>query len=229
MKTSYCFIIYFLTVISSYSQSFQIGIGAGSTIVTGNELYTNELKGYLYEDYFSHDYNYHTFNGFDFTSEYNFGLKARLNLPDFPFSIYSEVSYNSLIGKGVIHLITPVMSSLPPPQRSESKCNLFNASLGIEYELSNKGFIPFISTGVLVCYMGDISIETTDNINYEDEIMEGGIRYGFEIGLGFYYGFYSGFSFGISSKYSMNNLVGKKAAEENINTIKTDLNILYEL
>ena len=50
--------------------------------------------------------------------------------------------------------------------------------------LFDKGIIPFLSSGVVFSSLGDIKVETTDTNNFEGKIMKGGIRYGFEIGLG---------------------------------------------
>ncbi|MBU0558755.1 MAG: hypothetical protein KKD86_06415 [Bacteroidetes bacterium] len=227
MKKSLFIIVNFLMIVCNYAQTIQIGIGGGSTIVTGKEFYTKEFNnGFLYEDRFE----LNAVDGLNFNSEYNLNLKARLFFPNNPFIIYSEVSYNSLIGEGMVRKVysDPPMPYIPPLQKSESKSNLVNVSLGIEYEFFNKSITPFLSSGIVLSYLGDINVETMDN-NYEGKIMEGGIRYGFEIGLGVYYNFYDNFLIGISSQYSMNNLIGKKEAEENINTVKTNINILYEL
>ena len=223
------FIIFnFLLIVCNYAQTIQIGIGGGLTIVTGKEFYTKELNGFLNADILKQEFN--TFGGLDFNSEYNINMKARLYIPKNPFNIYSEVSYNSLIGEGMLRRMysDPPMQFLPSLRKSESRCNLFNLCLGIEYEFLNKAITPFLSSGIILSYLGDISVKIMGD-DYEYKIMEGGIRYGFEIGLGVYYKLYNNFLIDCSSKYSLDNLMNRNEFEEYLNTIKTNINILYEL
>jgi len=232
MKKAIFSLTVFLIAISTNAQSMQIGIGIGSTIVTSHDFYTNNLSGDVYQEYFISPYSLHALNGLGFDSEYNINIKARLFMRNILFNLYSDICLNRLVGKGTVCVMTsPASSYAPPPQKSESICNLINGCLGVEYQILKKGVIPFLSGGVIFSHLGDIHIKTIEdeNLNYDCKAIKGGMRYGLEFGIGFYYKFYKNILIDVSSNYSMNNLLGRESSEEKINTVKTNINILYEL
>ena len=226
-----CFILIYSTIPFCISaQTIQIGVGAGSTIVTDRDFYIKELSGIFSQEILGKEYTVHLLNELDFNSEYNLNLKARLFFEELPFTFYSEVSYNSLVGKGTMIISPhPASSYLPPPQNVESSCHLFNTNLGIEYELMSKAIIPVLSSSIVLSYLGDTEIKSVENDDYESTVFNGGIRLGLDFGIGLYYKIYSPVLVGVSSKYSFNNLLGKKDSEENLNTIKISINVFYEL
>ena len=232
MKPSYLLTAFLFFATFNYTQTIQIGFGGGSTIVTGSEFYTNELKGYFLLDMLKQVEQYSLdLQGLDFLSEYNVCIKAKMLFPDFPISIYGELSYNFLKGKGEVRIINPVSSSsFPLPRDAESKCNLFNTSLGAEIRVLNQTMTPYIDLGFVISYLGDINIKTADDYkDYEEMFLEGALRYGFEAGIGWDYKFSSNCIVGISTKFTGNNLFGKLADEKSLNTLRTNIYFLYEL
>ena len=230
MKKLYFPLIYLFISISVSAQSVQIGIGGGSTIVTSSDFYKNKLNGTLVQKYFNGGYTLHANSGLDFNLEYNIDIKSRLLFKKIPLCLSTEISYNSLTGKGTVTILPdPLSSYLPPPQKAESSCHLLNGCFGIEYELLSKNIIPFLSGGIVLSHLGDIKVESIEDDTYESKIQDGGIRLGLDFGTGIYFKCYPKVLVGVSTKYTMNNLIGRKEAEENINTIKTNLNVLYKL
>lgn len=231
MKACYFVTIFLFVAVGNYSQTIQIGVGAGSTIVTGAEFYTNDLAGNLLLGMLNPPEGvvFHP-QSLGFSSEYNLNIKAKMLLPDLPISFYSDLSYNLLRGKGEVMIVNPVSSSMPPLDEAESKCNLFNASLGAELRVLNQVLTPYFDLGFVISYLGNIKLETADDYeNYEVTFLKGGVRYGFEAGIGWDYKFSSNFLIGISSKFTRNNLLGKADGEKNLNTLRTNIYILYEL
>lgn len=230
MKTYYL-IIFLFVVVSNYAQTIQLGAGGGSTIVTGTEFYTNELKGDLVLDFLSNPkYKIINLQGLGFFSEYNLNIKTKMLLPDFPITIYGEICYNHLKGEGEVRIVELSSSSMPLPDEAESNCNLVNASLGTEIRVPNQVVTPYLDLGVVISYLGDINIKTAnDNQDYEVTFLDGGIRYGFEAGIGWDYKCCSTFLIGISSKFTRNNLLGKADGEKNLNTLRTNIYFSYEL
>ena len=221
-----------LIAFNSNAQILQIGVGIGSTIVTAHDFYTNDLTGTIYQKSITSPYSLVVLDGLDFNSEYNMAIKARLLKNNNPLNYYCEISFNRLIGKGIIHFDTsPESSYLPPPRKSESKCNLISISLGAEYKILNRGINPFLSAGIIISHLGDIHIQTIEDelYNYNCIATKGGMRYGLNFGVGFHYKIYKKFFFEISSNYSMNNLLGRESSEKYLNTIRPNINILYEL
>lgn len=231
MKQLYFFSTLLFLTAFNYSQTIQIGAGAGSTIVTGAKFCTNELKGDLVLDFLSYPkYKIINLQGLDFLSEYNLSIKAKMLLPDFPIAFYGELSYNFLKGKGEVRIYDPVLSHIPLPDEAESNCNLVNASLGTEIRVPNQVVTPYLDLGVVISYLGDIKVETAnDHQDYKVTFLKGGIRYGFEVGIGWDYKCCSNFLIGISSKFTRNNLFGKTSDEINLNTLRTNGYFLYEL
>jgi len=230
MKKAAFIPIFFLIAFNTNAQSIQIGMGIGSTIVTGHDFYTNDLSSYFYQQYFASPYG--EVYGLGFNSGYNLNIKARLFIKNIPFNLYSDVCLNRLIGKGTVHVMTsPVSSWLPLNQKSESKCNLINGCIGAEYQILKEGVIPFLSGGIVLSHIGDVRIKTVEdeNVNYDFTAIGGGMRYGLEFGIGFYCKFIKNMLVDVSSRYSMNNLSGRESSEEKINTIRTNINFLYEL
>jgi hypothetical protein len=231
MRIPYLILIYLLIALSVNAQSVQIGIGGGSTIVTGSDFYKNEFSVMLIQtSLHSNEYTFYLQNGLDFNSEYNLNIKTLLNLKNTPFCFSTEISYSSLIGKGTMTIIlNPASSYLPPPQKAESSYHILNSCFDVEYELLSKNIIPFLSGGIVLSHLGDIKVKSTENESYQTTIQDGGIRLGLDFGAGIYFKCHSKVVVGISSKYTMNNLVGQKETEEELNTIKTNFNVLFEL
>ena len=231
MKKSCFVLIYLLISISVSAQSLQIGIGGGSTFVTGSGFYKNELNGILVQkDFKSDNYTLYENSGLNFNSENNIEIKARLGLKNSPLRFATEISYHSLTGKGTIKIcLAPESSYAAPPQKTKSSCHLLNGCLGAEYELSTKNIIPVLSGGIVLSHLGDIEVKSIENNMYQTTIQNGGIRMGLDFGAGVYFKCHSKVLVGISSKFTMNNLVNRNDGEEKLNTIKTNLNVLYEL
>ncbi len=231
MRKSCFVLVYLLISISVSAQSLQIGIGGGPTIVIGSDFYKNALNGTLVQEYFkSNQYALHENSGLDFNSEYNLEIKARFGLKNNPIRFVTEISYYSLTGKGTIKICpSPESSYAALPQKAKSSCHLLNGCLGVEYELLSKNIIPFLSGGIVLSYLGDIKVTSIENDTYQTTIQEEGIRLGVDFGTGIYFKCHSKALVGVSLKYTMNNLVNRNEGEEKLNTIKTDLNVLYKL
>lgn len=228
-----------------YAQHVQVGVGGGSTYITGSSLFKNEL--YAVFDQVGSGLKLTKLTGFDFNSGYNLGIKFRLLFEKSHFSIYAAIDYNSLIGKGKMLMPSLAMNPFgPKPTEIESHISFYNYSLGIEYGLLKRPIIPVLSGGIIINNLMDVMIHDSQNNPFEYKVMDGGARYGFSLGAGLYYRVISKVVINITSRYTLNNLIGKKEInvtsgytinnligkkekEENINTVKTDLNIFFEL
>jgi hypothetical protein len=234
-----------LAPMDAYAQHVQIGVGGGSTYITGNSLYKNEL--YAVFDQVGSETKLTKLTGLDFNSGYNLGFNFRLLFENSHFSILGGIDYNSLIGKG--KMLTPSLSMNPigpKPTESESHISYYNYSLGIEYGLLKGSIIPVLSSSIIINNIMDIMIHSSHSNSFEYKVMEGGARYGVSVGMGIYYKLISKVLLNVTSSYTFNNLIGKKEInvtsditfnnlkgikeqEENINTVKINFNIFYEL
>ncbi len=223
--------IFFILIGFSHSQTYQIGIGGGSTFVVGQDFYKDKMESVAFQDYLGSPYTVINTSGLNFGSEYNFSIKFRLSFNKLPFNFVSELNYNSIVGNGSIRIVpSPASSFLPPPQKAESSCTLINLSLGSEYRLPDYGFTPLLSGNILINYFDDIEIRPIEVpfSSNKFKVGDGGFRYGFEIGIGIDFGFSKNLSINISSKYAMTNLVARKSSEKQLNILKTNINFMYK-
>jgi outer membrane protein W len=222
--------ILFVLIGFSISQTFQVGIEGGSTMVLGQAYYVNELETTYSQENLGNNYLIFNENGLNFGSEYNLGIKLRFFFEELPFNIVSIISYNSIVGDGAIKLVPhPASSYAPPPSDASAKLKLYNLSIGTEYYISRCGINPYISGSIMLNYFDDIFVAPEENYysTYEYTAFNGGVRYGFAFGIGIDYDIKNNFSIGISTKYSMNNLFGRESSEKILNTLRTNINFSY--
>ena len=229
-KIKLIFICWLAFHVFSYAKTIQIGIGGGSTLVTGSRYYTNNLNIEIYDPYSSEVFHLPEIDGLDFNSEYHVSINARILCDGKPIVIYSDVNYLSLSGKGRMTIIPdPVSSYQPPSYQVKSECNLSNLSIGIEYKISKKQYVPILSCGILLNYLSDVKIKSQKDPDFQHTIMNSGIRCSLCTGMGLYYQTNTSWTIGITTQYVWMNLTKQKRSEALVQMLETRLILFYTL
>jgi len=137
-----------------HAQLFKIGAGGGLTNVSGPDYYTKDVSE----------------GGNGFSSEYNYGIIAKVGLPVVPLTPRGFVLFHKLNGSGTIQ------SSNVNVENSQTITSVW---LGVQYEFIPvpAGFDPYLSLDVTFNSFGDF--KANDVV-----LTEGGSRGGIQVGLG---------------------------------------------
>jgi hypothetical protein len=150
------FSVFFILLINQnvHAQLFKIGAGGGLTNVSGPDYYTKDVSE----------------GGNGFSSEYNYGIIAKVGLPVIPLTPRGFVLFHNLNGSGTIQSSNVDV---------ENSLTITSVGLGVQYEFIPvpAGFDPYLSLDVTFNNFGDF--KANDVVS-----SEGGSRGGIQVGLG---------------------------------------------
>ena len=183
-----------------HAQLVKIGAGGGLTNVSGPDSYTKDVS----ED------------GNGFSSEYNFGIIAKVDLPLFPLTPRGFVLFHNLNGSG-----TPTGSTT----EVENSQTITSAGLGVHYAFIPvpAGFDPYISLDATFNNFGDLTVKTGSN----EEKFSGGSRVGLQAGLGTEVTIIPLINLDVFAGYNWFNLTGKEDGEDTITAFVLDVFLMF--
>ena len=193
------FSVFFILSINTnvHAQLFKIGVGGGLTNVTGPDLYTNDVAD----------------GGYGFSSEYNYGIIAKLGLPVFPLTPRGFVLIHNLNGSGI-----------PPSgdEEVETSQTITSVGLGLQYGFIPipAGFDPYLSLDATFNNFGDFKLSDV-------VLSEGASRVGLQLGLGTEVTIIPLINLDVFAGYNWFNLTGKEDGEKTISAFVLDVFLMF--
>lgn len=186
-------ILFFNSIVPA--QSLKVGVGGGLTSVQGPDSYTNDISQ----------------NGFGFSSEYNFGAIAKIDIPLIPFTPRGIFLYHNLSSNDDITEFSQSISSL---------------GLGLQYSFVPipAGFDPYLFLDLTLNNFGDL----TETINGNETKIGGGFsRFGLQLGIGTEVTIVPFINLDVFAGYGWFNLTGKEDGEDTVTAFTLDLFIIF--
>ena len=196
------FSVFFILSINTnvHAQLFKIGAGGGLTNVSGPDSWTNDVAD----------------GGLGFSSEYNYGIIAKVGLPVFPLTPRGFVLIHNLNGSGI-----------PPAgtEEVETSQSITSVGLGLEYGFIPvpAGFDPYLSLDATFNNFGDLTVKSGG----AEEKFEGGSRVGLQVGLGTEVTIIPLINLDVFAGYNWFNLTGKEDGEETISAFVLDVFLMF--
>lgn len=187
------------------AQLFSIGAGGGLTQIMGPDSYKNEVSD----------------GGFGFSSEYNYGVIAKLGLPLIPLTPRAFILSHQLSGEGETQS-TPVTSL-------EYSQSILSIGLGAQFQFIPvpAGFDPYFAVDLLYNNFSDFTTKTggVETKNSGDS------RFGAGVSLGSAITIIPILNLDVMLSYQWLNLVGKEevnnVSEETISVITFDAFLMF--
>jgi hypothetical protein len=176
----------------SYAQGLKFGVGGGLSMVQTPDAYANDIAD----------------GGAGFSSEYHFGIKAKLSLPLVPVTPVAFLNYHLLSGEGESAI-----------GNVESKQNILTVGVGVNYNLIPGPLSPYAALDLQYNSFGDYEIGS--------QTFAGNSRVGLGVGAGVDFTLLPMLDFDVSAKYNMLNLFGKEGEEETIGIITLNLTVMF--
>jgi hypothetical protein len=196
------FSVFFILSINTnvHAQLFKIGAGGGLTNVSGPDSWTNDVAD----------------GGLGFSSEYNYGIIAKVGLPVFPLTPRGFVLFHNLNGSG-----TPSASS----EEVEYSQSITSVGLGVQYGFIPvpAGFDPYLSLDATFNNFGDLTAKSGST----EEKFEGGSRVGLQLGVGTEVTIIPLINVDVFAGYNWFNLTGKEDGEETISAFVLDVFLMF--
>ncbi len=209
-KITIAMIIIFAVMLSSTAnaQLFSFGVGGGLTNVVGSEDYTNNISE----------------EGLGYSTEWNGGIIAKLDLPLIPITPRVFILYHTLNGNREVLAQLSKGSSINSLDIEISQ-SILSVGLGIQY-----GFIPIpagIDPYLAIDLMYNKFGERKQTAFGVDSTFSGFSRFGLGLGVGAEISLIPVLNLDVLVSYQMMNLVGKEEGESSLSTITLDAFLLF--
>ncbi len=206
-KIKYLISAFLLLTTISFAQGLKIGPLAGYNTFTSPDSYKNDISE----------------NGLGFSSNIQYGLKAKLDL--ILIKAIAFVAYNPLSASGDFNTGVGIT-------KIETESSLLTIGLGAEFGLLPvPGPVkPYIGADILINSFGKVEINGNEtNSSFS--------RYGLGIGAGVEFTALPKIDLDLNVKYNFNNLIGKGdiqtvnaiISEEGINSFTVQLTVLFKI
>ena len=201
------FSVFFILSINTkvQAQLVSIGVGGGLTQVLGPDSYTDDILN----------------GGLGFSSEYNFGVIAKVGLPVIPlaprvFILYHKM--NSAVSFATLSKGNDVSNI------AEFSQSILSFGLGVQYGFIPVpvGFDPYLSLDVTFNNFGDFEGTLPNGF-----IAINGSRFGLQLGLGTEVTIIPLINVDVFAGYNWYNLTGKEDGEETVSAFVLDVFILF--
>jgi len=203
-----CLMIIFISSVSN-AQLLKLGVGGGITQVTGPEGYTNDVSN----------------DGAGFSTEWNFAIQAKLDLPIVPITPRAFFMYHSLSGSGEVPT-SGLGKGLNINDVTDYSQTITSIGIGAQFN-----FIP-VPVGIDP-YIGlDLAMNSFGRPKINDEEIpntESNSRVGLGIGVGAEISIVPKVNLDLNVSYQLFNLAGKDDGEETISAITLDAFIIFGL
>lgn len=199
------FSVFFILFINLnvHAQLIKVGVGGGLTQVLSSDAFTNEVSS----------------GGLGYSSEYNLGVIAKIDIPILPITPRGFILFHNLNGSGNYSKITN-------EQAKEVKYSQSITSIGIGVQLS---IIP-IPVGVDPYLSLDITFNNFKDFNGTPPngfLTFNGSRGGLQLGIGAEVTIIPMINLDIIAGYNWFNLTGKVEGEETLSSVNLDLFFMF--
>ncbi|MCH7963599.1 MAG: outer membrane beta-barrel protein [Bacteroidetes bacterium] len=201
------FSVFFILSINTkvQAQLVSIGVGGGLTQVLGPDSYTDDILN----------------GGLGFSSEYNFGIIAKVGLPVIPlaprvFILYHKM--NSAVSFATLSKGNDVSNI------AEFSQSILSFGLGVQYGFIPVpvGFDPYLSLDVTFNNFGDF-----EGTLPADLLAVNGSRTGLQLGIGTEVTIIPLINLDVFAGYNWFNLTGKEDGEETVSAFVLDLFLMF--
>jgi len=191
-------ILFFSSIVPA--QSIKVGVGGGLTQVLGPDSYTNDISN----------------SGLGFSSEYNLGVIAKIDLPLIPITPRGFILYHKLISNN---------------EFIEYSQSITSVGLGVQYGFIPipAGFDPYFSLDATFNNFGDFdgTVPTGENSPEPLFSIPNSSRFGLQLGLGTEVTIIPLINLDVFVGYNWFNLTGKEDGEETISAFVLDLFLMF--
>lgn len=205
---SIIFSILILLLIPSvgHAQLFKLGFGGGLTQVVAPDAVTKDVSE----------------GGLGFSTNWNLGLLAKVDLPLVPITPRAYLLYHSLSGSGEVEE-TLTKSTNISALNVENSQSIFEVGVGAQYN-----FVP-IPAGIDPYLALDIAMNSFGKLKVNDnEIPESNnTRFGGGVGLGAEVSIVPVINIDLYLSYKLLNLIGKDDGEDTISAVTLDAFIMF--
>ena len=195
------FSVFFILSINTnvHAQIFKIGAGGGLTNLSGPDSWTTDVAD----------------GGLGFSSEYNYGIIAKVGLPVFPLTPRGFALFHKFSGSGI-----------PPSGNEEVEVSqsITSIGLGLEYGFIPvpAGFDPYLSLDVTFNNFGDF-----EGTLPTDFLAINGSRVGLQLGVGTEITIIPLINLDVFAGYNWFNLSGKEGVEETMSAFVLDVFLMF--
>ncbi|NNL21234.1 MAG: outer membrane beta-barrel protein [Ignavibacteriaceae bacterium] len=191
----------------SYSQIFKLGVGGGLTQVLAPEELTKDVSE----------------GGLGFSTNWNLGLVAKIDIPMVPITPRGFLFYHSLSGSGNVETLGKGMSI--SSAKLENTQSIFEFGVGAQYNFIPvpAGIDPYIALDIAMNSFGDLK-QTLANLENKSN---GETRFGGGIGLGAEVSIVPVVNVDLMLSYKLFNLIGKDDGEDTISALTLDAFVIF--
>ena len=195
------FLILFVYTTISHAQLVKVGVGGGITQVLAPNYFTDEKGGYGY------------------STEWNAGLIAKIDIPLIPITPRGYFFYHSLTGNGEFD------PGFYNETNVEFKQNILEIGVGAQYNFiaTPLGFDPYFALDIGYSNIGKLSANGSEDIPLNEAIS----RFGGGVGIGTEVSIVPVVNLDLYLSYKMLNLIGKEDGEETISAVTLDAFIIF--
>lgn len=211
MKENY-FIIVVILILTAYpnftnAQLVKIGAGGGLTQILAPENSTKEVSE----------------GGLGYSTEWNFGIVGKVDLPLIPFTPRAFILYHTLSGTGNE---PPALTKISADEGEvEFSQSILEAGAGVQFNFipAPLGFDPYLALDLSFSKFGD-----TKASFFEQEFTTDGFnRFGAGVGFGSEITIIPMINLDLYLSYKMFNLMGKEDGEETLSAITLDAFVIF--
>ncbi len=197
-----------LATSTANAQLFNIGVGGGLTKITGPNSFTDDVSSL----------------GRGYSSEYNFGVMAKLGLPIIPLTPRGFILYHKLNGSGIPPMTTLTKRSSVFDGTIEYSQSILQMGAGLQFDFIPVpvGFSPYFSFDLTYNSFGDTKITGA-----VDSTITGNTRFGLQLGLGTEVTIIPVVNLNVFASYGWFNLIGKDADEKTITAFTVDAFLMF--
>jgi hypothetical protein len=205
---SILFAILILLIIPSVGQAqlFKLGVGGGLTQVVAPDAVTKDVSE----------------GGLGFSTNWNLGLVAKVDLPIVPITPRAYLLYHSLSGSGDVVEILSKSANISSANVEYTQ-TIFEVGVGAQYN-----FVP-IPAGIDPYLALDIAMNSFGKLKLNDnEIPESSnTRFGGGVGLGAEVSIVPMVNIDLYLSYKLLNLIGKDDGEDTVSAVTLDAFIMF--
>ena len=189
------------------AQLVKIGAGGGITQVLAPDIYTKEVSE----------------GGLGYSTEWNFGVVGKVDLPLIPFTPRAFILYHTFSGNG--NEPPELFKVAVDEGEVEFAQSILEVGAGVQFNFipAPLGFDPYLALDLSFSSFGDATASFFD----QEFTADGFSRFGGGIGVGSEVTIIPMINLDLYLSYKMFNLIGKEDGEETVSAVTLDAFIIF--